>query len=58
MSKKALLTMCLVAALGVATWAQQTVSGVVSSSSGEPLIGVNIIEKGTNNGVLSDLDGS
>lgn len=38
--------------------AQQTVSGTVTSETGEPLIGVNVIEEGTLNGVLSDLDGN
>lgn len=38
--------------------AQQTVSGTVTSDDGESLIGVNIIEKGTSNGVLTDLDGN
>lgn len=35
----------------------QTVTGVVSSVSG-PLAGVNIIEKGTTNGVATDFDGN
>lgn len=41
------------------TWAfaQSTVNGVVKDSSGEPLIGVNVIEKGTTNGTVTDVDG-
>jgi len=35
----------------------QTVTGVISDASGIPLGGVNVIEKGTNNGVVSDFDG-
>jgi formylmethanofuran dehydrogenase subunit D len=35
----------------------QTVSGVVTEASG-PLGGVNILEKGTSNGVLTDFDGN
>lgn len=38
--------------------AQQTVSGTITGDDGETLIGVNILEKGTSNGVLSDLDGN
>ena len=38
--------------------AQFMVSGVVYDDSNEPLIGVNITEKGTVNGTTSDLDGS
>jgi TonB-linked SusC/RagA family outer membrane protein len=33
------------------------VSGVVTDASGEPLIGVNVLLKGTSQGVVTDLDG-
>ncbi len=33
------------------------VSGVVTDESGEPIIGCTIMQKGTSNGVTSDLDG-
>lgn len=33
------------------------VSGIVTDEKGEPLIGVNIVEKGTSNGTMSDLGG-
>lgn len=33
------------------------VQGIVKDVMGEPLPGVNIMEKGTTNGVISDLDG-
>jgi len=36
----------------------QTVTGTVSDDAGVPLPGVNIVEKGTNNGVSSDFDGN
>lgn len=39
-------------------FAQLTVTGRVQSKSGEPLIGVNVIEKGTTNGTVTDLDGN
>jgi len=42
----------------VVIFAQQQVSGVVKDNTGTPLPGVNIVEKGTNNGVTSDIDGS
>ncbi|MBT8185998.1 MAG: TonB-dependent receptor [Eudoraea sp.] len=38
--------------------AQQSVSGVVNDDSGEPLAGVNIVEKGTTNGTTTDFDGN
>jgi len=37
--------------------AQDRISGQVTDDSGVPLIGVNIIQKGTANGTITDLDG-
>ena len=34
-----------------------TITGVVKDQSGEPLIGVNVMEKGTTNGSITDIDG-
>jgi iron complex outermembrane receptor protein len=42
----------------LAIFAQQQISGVVKDNTGTPLPGVNIVEKGTNNGVSTDIDGS
>ncbi|MFE3848795.1 TonB-dependent receptor domain-containing protein [Flavobacterium sp. LB3P45] len=39
-------------------FAQKDISGVVKDNSGSALPGVNIIEKGTNNGVSTDIDGA
>ncbi|MBE8723855.1 TonB-dependent receptor [Flavobacterium hungaricum] len=39
-------------------FAQKQISGVVKDNTGTPLPGVNIIEKGTNNGTSTDSDGS
>lgn len=39
-------------------FAQFTVTGNVQSTSGESLIGVNVVEKGTTNGTVTDLDGN
>ena len=36
---------------------QKTFSGVVKDAKGEPLIGVSVVEKGTSNGVVTDLNG-
>ncbi|MBC6997073.1 TonB-dependent receptor [Cytophaga sp. FL35] len=44
-------------ALGEVT-AQLTVTGTVSDQAGVPIPGVNIIEKGTTNGVVADFDGN
>lgn len=34
-----------------------TVNGLVVDSNGEPIIGANVLEKGTTNGSLTDVDG-
>ncbi|MCH2083901.1 MAG: TonB-dependent receptor [Saprospiraceae bacterium] len=38
--------------------AQQKVTGTVSDVDGEPLIGVNVLVKGTSSGTITDFDGS
>lgn len=38
-------------------FSQQFINGTVTDASGTPIIGVNIIEKGTTNGTTSDFDG-
>ncbi|MDQ6469390.1 TonB-dependent receptor [Flavobacterium sp. LHD-80] len=38
-------------------FAQKEISGVVKDKTGTPLPGVNIVEKGTTNGVSTDVDG-
>ena len=35
-----------------------TVKGVVKDKTGEPVIGANVVEKGTTNGATTDLDGN
>ncbi len=35
----------------------QTVTGLVTEENGDPIIGATIVEVGTNNGVVTDLDG-
>lgn len=38
--------------------AQRTVTGNVTDTEGIPLIGVNILQKGTSNGTVTDIDGN
>mgnify|MGYP000133265252 CR=1 FL=1 len=38
-------------------FAQSQVNGIVTDKTGEPLIGVNVVEKGTTNGVITDFNG-
>lgn len=35
-----------------------SVKGQVVDSNGEPIIGASVLEKGTNNGVITDIDGN
>ncbi|MDB3875128.1 SusC/RagA family TonB-linked outer membrane protein, partial [Flavobacteriaceae bacterium] len=44
--------------LSLGAFAQQSVSGLITDSSGTPLPGVNVIIQGTNVGVSSDFDGN
>ncbi|WP_280746022.1 MULTISPECIES: TonB-dependent receptor [unclassified Parabacteroides] len=45
------------ATLGVAAQGSLTINGIVKDNTGEPLIGVNVTEKGTTNGTITDFDG-
>ena len=55
---KVLFSSCLFL-LSIGVYAQEkVVTGTISMSSGEPLPGVNVIEKGTTNGVVADFDGN
>jgi TonB-linked SusC/RagA family outer membrane protein len=51
-----LMLFSLLGAQGLA--GQHQVSGKVVDTKNEPLIGVNIVEKGTSNGVITDIDGN
>ncbi|HFC01183.1 MAG TPA: TonB-dependent receptor [Phaeodactylibacter sp.] len=44
--------------VSVGLMAQKTITGNIVDTNGEPLIGVNIIEKGTENGTTTDIDGN
>ena len=57
MKRSYVLTFLMVLFTGL--WAvAQTVTGTVTSSDGETLIGVNILEAGTTNGTVTDIDGT
>ncbi len=59
-SKMKLKVLFVLLALACNVWAQEQtkISGVVVSESGAPIPGVNIIEKGTTNGTITDIDGN
>jgi TonB-linked SusC/RagA family outer membrane protein len=58
MKRKIIFTLLFV--VGLFTYASaQTVTGVVTDAGdGSPLIGVNIVEKGTTNGTITDVNGN
>ena len=45
-------------ALASVNFATSQVTGKVSGSDGTPIAGVNVVEKGTSNGAISDFDGN
>ena len=54
---KVFFTCFLIVSMGL--YAQDNVvKGTITSTAGEPLPGVNIVQKGTTNGVVSDFDGN
>ncbi|MGQ1888826.1 SusC/RagA family TonB-linked outer membrane protein [Thermophagus sp. OGC60D27] len=58
MKRKVLLTLLLFAG-GFAHVLAQTITGTVADAGdGAPLIGVNVVEKGTTNGTITDINGN
>ncbi len=52
------IVLLLFLAVPFAVFAQnKSVSGIVTDSSGEPVAGVSVLEKGTGNGVITDAEG-
>lgn len=53
------LAVVLMCVMGVSLYAQsQTVRGTVKDQAGEPIAGATILEQGTENGVITDIDGN
>jgi len=52
------LIYCIFITTASAMAQNRTVTGTTTSEDGAPLLGVNIIQKGTSNGVVSDFDGN
>ena len=57
MTKRFMMVLSALLILGVQAFAQNAVSGKVTDASGEPLVGVNVLVKGTTTGAMTDLDG-
>ncbi|MDH6307164.1 TonB-linked SusC/RagA family outer membrane protein [Dysgonomonas sp. PFB1-18] len=58
--KSRILYILLFLSISTVAFAQEmrVVSGVINDSSGEPIIGVSVLQKGTTNGTITDLDGA
>jgi TonB-linked SusC/RagA family outer membrane protein len=58
MKRHLTLTLTWLCLSAVFAFGQKTVKGTVTSTGGEPLIGVNVLEVGTSVGTITDEDGS
>ena len=58
MTQKLQYVLLFVAMLCIQGTLAQTISGTVTDEGGTPLPGVNVVEKGTNNGTSTDFDGN
>ena len=56
--KKRVLFFFFCFCLSIASYAQQQVRGNVTDNQGEPIPGVTILEKGTQHGIITDIDGN
>jgi TonB-linked SusC/RagA family outer membrane protein len=54
--RKTLCMLCLLSC-AVSVFAQKRVNGTVVDANGEAIIGANVVEKGTTNGIITDADG-
>lgn len=58
MNKKLFFSVLVLMLSSAFMYAQKTVTGTVTDNNGLPLLGVNIIVKGTSNGTSTDFDGN
>ena len=58
MSKRLITAWLVFLLIGMQAFAQSAVSGKVTDQSGEPLVGVNVLVKGTTNGTMTDYNGN
>ena len=55
--KNLFLIACMLLVTMPAFSQNKTVTGTVTDATGEPLIGASVLQQGTNNGVITDIDG-
>ena len=56
--RKLLFLLCILVSFSLSVLSQKRVSGTVMDATGEVVIGANVVEKGTTNGVVTDVDGA
>nr|WP_319401000.1 TonB-dependent receptor [uncultured Carboxylicivirga sp.] len=56
--KKRVLFLIIGLCMGIATYAQVSVSGKITDTQGAPIPGATVAEKGTTNGIITDFDGN
>lgn len=57
MKKRIQLILLMLLAVVQWSWAQRAITGTVTDTNGEPLIGVNVLIQGTGTGTITDFDG-
>lgn len=55
---KLLMLLCMFLCSFTMAFAQKTVKGTVLDETGSSVIGANVLEKGTTNGTITDMDGN
>ena len=58
MKKKSFLLVLALLSVSMLAMAQAITGVVLDASNGEPIIGANVVEKGTTNGTITDFDGN
>ena len=58
MSKRLITALLVLLAIGVQAFAQSAVSGRITDEAGEPLVGANVLVKGTTTGTMTDYNGN
>lgn len=56
--RRSLLLLLISLVLWPAAFAQSVVTGTVIDNFGDPVLGASVVEKGTTNGVITDIDGN
>ncbi|MDR2147142.1 MAG: TonB-dependent receptor [Tannerella sp.] len=56
--RKAIYLLCIASFLSFTAFSQKTVSGIVTDTGGEAIIGANVVERGTTNGTTTDVSGN